>query len=132
MEKFSRTVPIPPAGKGLDAIAYLGGHTLNELFAAERLATEVALSRAGRPVSRILFPEVDAESVGEYFHLLEVTTVAAGALFGIDPLDQPGVEEGKRYAYGIMGRPGFEEKRRELADTPAGEPRLLFRPPESA
>ena len=132
VEKFSRTVPIPPAGKGLDAIAYLGGHTLNELFAAERLATEVALSRAGRPVSRILFPEVDAESVGEYFHLLEVTTVAAGALFGIDPLDQPGVEEGKRYAYGIMGRPGFEEKRRELADTPAGEPRLLFRPPESA
>ena len=132
VEKFSRTIPIPAAGTGLDAIGYLGGHTLNELFAAERRATEVALSRAGRPVSRIVFPEVTAHNVGEYYHLLEVTTVAAGALFGIDPLDQPGVEEGKQYAYGIMGRPGYEEKRRELEKTAAGEPRLLFGPPENA
>ena len=73
-----------------------------------------------------MFPEVSAENVGEYYHLLEVTTVAAGALFGIDPLDQPGVEEGKQFAYGIMGRPGYEEKRRELEGLPQGDPRLLF------
>ena len=66
------------------------------------------------------------QSVGEYFHLLEVTTVAAGALFGIDPLDQPGVEAGKQYAYGLMGRPGFEEKRRELEGLPPGDGRFLF------
>jgi glucose-6-phosphate isomerase len=130
VEKFPRTIPIPPAGKGLDAISYLGGHTLNELFAAEQRATEAALSRAGRPVTRIVFPEVTAENVGEYYHLLEVTTVAAGALFGIDPLDQPGVEEGKQYAYGIMGRPGYEEKRRELEKASPGDDRLLFHPPE--
>ena len=58
VERFARTVPIPPAGKGLDAISYLGGHTLNELLAAEQRATEAALSRAGRPVTRITFPEV--------------------------------------------------------------------------
>ena len=125
VEKFARTVPIPPAGKGLDAISYLGGHTLNELLAAEQLATEVALSRAGRPVARITFPEVTAENVGEYYHLLEVTTVAAGALFGIDPLDQPGVEEGKQYAYGIMGRAGVRGKAQGARndEAPAGEPR---------
>ena len=107
VERFPRAIPIPAAGKGLDADLVPGGRTLNELFAAEQRATEVALSRAGRPVTRIVFPEVSAENVGEYYHLLEVTTVAAGALFGIDPLDQPGVEEGKQLAYGIMGRPGY-------------------------
>ncbi len=93
VQKFAQSVQIPRAEE--EAVAYLGGHTLNELLAAEEMATEIALSKAGRPVSSITFPEVNAASIGEYYHLLEVQTVAAGALFGIDPLDQPGVEEGK-------------------------------------
>jgi glucose-6-phosphate isomerase len=93
------------------------------------LATETALSKTGRPVTRIVFPEVSARNVGEYYHLLEVETVAAGALFGIDPLDQPGVEEGKQFAYGIMGRPGFESRKQELEEIGPGDPKLLFRPP---
>ena len=131
VESFDKTVPIPSA-PGLEAVSYLGGHTLNELLAAEELATEIALSKAGRPVSRIVFPRVTAENVGEYYHLLEVQTVAAGGLFGIDPLDQPGVEEGKHFAYGIMGRPGYEAKRREVQEIPQGDPALLFRPSEKA
>jgi glucose-6-phosphate isomerase len=126
VESSGRTVSIPPAGAGLDAVSYLGGHTLNELLAAEELATEIALWRAGRPVTRIVFPEVSAEHVGEYYHLLEVETVAAGGLFGIDPLDQPGVEEGKHFAYGIMGRSGYESKRREVEGIGPGDPGLLF------
>ncbi|MCX7028854.1 MAG: glucose-6-phosphate isomerase, partial [Spirochaetes bacterium] len=102
------------------------GHSLEELLAAEERATEAALFRAGRPVTRIAFPAVTPEAVGEYFHLMETTTVAAGALFGIDPLDQPGVEAGKQYAYGLMGRPGFEAKRRELDGLDPGDDRYLF------
>jgi glucose-6-phosphate isomerase len=78
-------------------------------------------------VSTITFPDVSPGSIGEYYHLLEVQTVAAGALFGIDPLDQPGVEEGKQFAYGIMGRPGYEAKRREAESLPKGDAGLLFR-----
>ncbi|HVP17564.1 MAG TPA: glucose-6-phosphate isomerase [Spirochaetia bacterium] len=124
VESFDATVTIPSAP--IDAVSYLGGHSMNELLAAEELATAVALWKAGRPVTRIVFPRVSAENVGEYYHLLEVETVAAGALFGIDPLDQPGVEEGKQFAYGIMGRPGYETKRREVEDLAQGDPALLF------
>jgi glucose-6-phosphate isomerase len=132
VERFSKTVPIPTVGAGLDAVSYLGGHSMNELLAAEERATEIALFRAGRPVSRIVFPEVSAENVGEYYHFLEVQTVAAGALFGIDPLDQPGVEEGKHFAYGIMGRKGYEAKRKEVEGVAPGEPALLFKASENA
>jgi glucose-6-phosphate isomerase len=31
----------------------------------------------------------------------------------VDPLDQPGVELGKELTYGIMGRDGYEARRRE-------------------
>jgi glucose-6-phosphate isomerase len=130
VEKFDREIPIPSSD--LEAVSYLGGHSLNELLGAEELATEIALWKAGRPVTRIVFPRVSSENVGEYYHLLEVQTVAAGGLFGIDPLDQPGVEEGKHFAYGIMGRPGFEAKRREVEGIAQGDPSFLFRAREKA
>jgi glucose-6-phosphate isomerase len=34
--------------------------------------------------------------------------VYAGALYGVDPLDQPGVELGKELTYGLLGREGYE------------------------
>jgi glucose-6-phosphate isomerase len=61
----------------------------------------------------IELPAVDARSLGELFHLLQVATVYAGALYGVDPLDQPGVELGKQLTYGIMGRAGFEAYRQQ-------------------
>jgi glucose-6-phosphate isomerase len=53
----------------------------------------------------------------------EIATAYAGALYGINAFDQPGVELGKRYTYGMMGRPGFEEARKEFAALPASDPR---------
>ncbi len=40
-----------------------------------------------------------------------VGTAFAGALYGIDAYNQPGVELGKQFTYGIFGRPGFEADR---------------------
>ncbi len=58
-------------------------------------------------------PRVDARSVGGLLMLFQVATVYAGFLYGVDPLDQPGVELGKQLTYGIMGRPGYESHRQE-------------------
>jgi len=134
VDSFDAGVAIPRVGEaeGLEAVAYLGGHSLEELLAAEERATEAALRLAGRPVARIAFPDVSARHVGEFFHFQEARTVAAGALFGIDPLDQPGVEAGKQYAYGLMGRQGYAEKRRELESIAPGDERLVFTGGETA
>ena len=40
--------------------------------------------------------------------LLEATTVFTGWISGINPLDQPAVEEGKKLARGRLGAPGSE------------------------
>ena len=45
--------------------------------------------------------------------LLQIATVYAGGLYGIDPLDQPGVELGKQFTYGIIGRAGYESFRQQ-------------------
>jgi glucose-6-phosphate isomerase len=120
-------VPIPRAFPELEAVAYLGGHGLAELFQAEARATEAALEKEGRPLTSVLFPAVDASAVGEFFFWLEVQTVAAGELLGINALDQPGVEEGKQFAYGLLGRPGYEARRAELEAIRPGDQKLIFR-----
>jgi glucose-6-phosphate isomerase len=114
VEEHGANLDLPPTYQDLDDVRYLGGRSLAELVNAEQRATELALAKCGRPSATIVLPELNAFTLGQLLYLLESATVAAGTLAGIDPFGQPGVEEGKRLTYGLMGRPGFEEKREEV------------------
>ncbi len=114
VESFSGQGPIPGDLDEVEGVGYLGGHTLAELLRAERSATETALAKAQRPSLTIKMPRVAASCMGEVMYMLEMATVFAGALYKVDPLDQPGVELGKRYAFAMMGRKGFEKEGEEL------------------
>ncbi len=122
VETFQHRLPLPSLAPELEDLAYLEGRSLNELFAAEFQATSFNLMKAKRPNLTLTIPEVNAFTLGQLIFLLEVATVAAGGLFGVNPLDQPGVEGGKRTTFGLMGRPGFERYREEIAQA---KPKLL-------
>ena len=101
MEIGTHRASIPSSG-------YLGGHTLGQLMDAERLATAEALRRGGRANMTLEMECLDAPTLGELFMLASVATVYAGALYDVNPLDQPGVELGKHLTYGLMGREGYD------------------------
>jgi glucose-6-phosphate isomerase len=61
--------------------------------------------------------------VGALIFLLEMATAYAGELYGIDAFDQPGVELGKQFTYGMLGRPGFEQARADFEQLPTADPR---------
>ena len=88
-------------------LAYLPGHTLGELLRAEYRATSAALAKMGRMNCTLGLPDLSAETLGETIMFFQVATGYAGAFYGIDPFDQPGVELGKRLTYAAMGRPGY-------------------------
>jgi glucose-6-phosphate isomerase len=99
-------LPIPARHPEMPELAYLGGHTLGELLNTERQATAEALRLAGRPNATFYLPRIGPEELGQLLMLLQIATVYAGALYGVDPLDQPGVELSKRLTYGLMGKVG--------------------------
>lgn len=101
-------VEIPKAHSEIGAVSYLGGHSLGELLATERVATAEALRREGRPNATLHLPRIGPAEVGELLMLWQIATVYAGALYDVDPLDQPGVELGKRLTYGLMGKEGVD------------------------
>ena len=107
--RATQPVKIPPLHGEEDALAYLGGASLADLLDVERRATTEALRQGGRPSATIRMPAIDARSLGGLFMLWQIATVYAGALYGVDPLDQPGVELGKVLTYGLMGRDGYDQ-----------------------
>lgn len=111
-------VPIPRMNDEDPRVSHLGGRTLFELLNCERAGTAEALRRAGRPNMTVAVDRVDARSVGALFMLFQIAAVYAGALYGVDPTDQPGVELGKALTGGLMGRPGCERP-----TLPAPDPR---------
>jgi glucose-6-phosphate isomerase len=115
VQKFRKSVKIPTGFNHVDAVSYLGSHTLNDLMQAEEQATEFALTQARRIHTAIRLPEINPFTVGQLLFLLEVQTLYAGGFLQINPLDQPGVEAGKELTYGMMGRKGFEDRAQVIA-----------------
>lgn len=117
-------VAIPKLHPGVAELAYLGGHTLGEALDVERRATAGALARRGRPNMTLELDAVDPWHVGALFMLLEAATIYAGALYQVNPLDQPGVELGKQFTYAMLGRPDAEQARKEWEKLPKPNPRF--------
>lgn len=117
LKSYRVDIRIPAVFKEHEGLSYLSGQTLGELIQTEQLATAQALAQAGRPNMTLTLNRITAASMGYLMYLLEVATLAAGYLYQIDPLDQPGVEMSKNYTYGLMGRPGFESYKAEFNKT---------------
>jgi glucose-6-phosphate isomerase len=108
VEKHEGDLQIPGGEGDAEEMAFLSAHTMGALLNMEQQATELALAESGRPTSLISIERSDEGALGQLFHFFEVQTLIAGGLLGIDPLDQPGVEAGKRLTFAMAGRAGYE------------------------
>ena len=111
-------VTIPALHTDVPDLAYLAGHSLWELLNTERRATAGALASRGRPSATLTLERVDPWHLGGLMMFFELATAYAGALYGVNAFDQPGVEQGKLFTYGIMGRPGFDAAREAFERLP--------------
>jgi len=97
----------------MEELSYLGGHSLNRLIQAEMQATRLSLARNRRPSLTITLPKINPFTIGQLIFLWELETFICGRLMGINPLNQPGVEEGKKLTYALLGRKGFERESKD-------------------
>ena len=111
VQRHGKKIKIPAPPKSAPELDYLAGKDMGELLNAEKQATEYALMVNQRPCLTVLFPKIDANTIGQFILLFEATTSFAGALFGIDTYDQPAVELGKQATFALMGKSGVYEGR---------------------
>jgi glucose-6-phosphate isomerase len=126
VDEFKETISIPKIYGDIPSLGFLGGITQNELIKAEQMATEFALLKSGKMNMTITLPSVTAHTLGQLLYMFEVATAFAGELMNINAFDQPGVEEGKNATYAYFGRPGYEEKKKELDAIPAKNDKFII------
>ena len=78
-----------------EALAYLRGHTVGDLLDAEARATRDTLARNGRPVRVFALEGLDERVLGALFMHFMLETIVTARLLGVNPFDQPAVEQGK-------------------------------------
>jgi glucose-6-phosphate isomerase len=88
-------IDLAPAGFDPE-LEYLNGRCVGDLVAAMGRATADSLAARGRPTRIMRVLRLDEETMGALFMHFMLETIIAARLIGVDPFDQPAVEEGKR------------------------------------
>ena len=126
VEEYGAEIEIPKLYDDIPGVSYLGGHSLTELIKTEKNATELALTERGRLNETVVLPEVNEFTMGQLLYMLELQTALVGELFNIDAFNQPGVELGKHYTYGVLGRDGYQDKKEEYDNRPEKDKDLII------
>ncbi len=95
---------------------WLCNKPFGSLLDAEGLGTRMALTQSETPLVHIQMANSEEHSAGALMMLLEATTIFTGWLMGINPVDQPAVELGKRLANARLGASGYAEEELKLSE----------------
>ena len=109
VKKHPKDMRMPKAFGDIPGLSYLGGEKMSKLLNAEKIATEYAMAISQRPTVTLKLDVIDANNIGEFLMLYEITTSLMGEMLGINPYDQPAVELGKQATFALMGRDGYED-----------------------
>ncbi|HJX18898.1 MAG TPA: hypothetical protein VJ437_12015 [Acidiferrobacterales bacterium] len=98
LETCEVDLPVPLDSVDVPHFPFLAGRSMAEVLDAEFRATRQVITDTGHPNMSIHLPALNAHVLGQLIDLYQRTTIYAGLLYGINPLDQPSVEIGKRLA----------------------------------
>lgn len=126
VERPDQDLLVPDVANDPDGLNYLAGKPFSGMVMGAMQGTAYAYAKAGRPSMNLLFPQLNAFTLGQLIYLFELSTLAEGYLMDINPLDQPGVEEYKKFMFGNLGRADMANYKEEFEARPKGKPEYVI------
>lgn len=114
VEKPRVDLPIQLDPLNLDGLNFLAGQTLDFVNKRAFEGTLLAHTDGGVPNLVVTLPELTEYYYGQLIYFFEKACGISGYLSGVNPFDQPGVEAYKQNMFALLGKPGFEDRRKEL------------------
>ena len=103
-------VIIPSDEKDLDGLNYIAGKNVDYVNKMAELGTRLAHMDGGVPNLIITMPKVNERYLGQLIYFFEKACGISGYMLGVNPFDQPGVEDYKRNMFALLNKPGYEEQ----------------------
>lgn len=98
----------------LDGLNYLAGKNVDFVNKSAMNGTILAHTDGDVPNLLINIPAQDEYSLGQLFYMFEFACGVSGYILGVNPFNQPGVESYKKNMFALLGKPGYENERKEL------------------
>ena len=91
----------------LDGLNYLAGKDLDYINKKAMEGTVIAHVSGGVPNIAINMEKLDEENIGELIYFFELACAMSGNILGVNPFNQPGVEEYKKNMFKLLEKPGY-------------------------
>ncbi len=114
IEKPEEDMVIEADDADLDGLNYIAGKTMDYVNKKAAEGTILAHTDGGVPNLEIKMPEATPYQLGYLFYFFEKACGISGYLLGVNPFNQPGVEDYKRNMFALLGKSGYEEAAKEL------------------
>lgn len=97
-----------------DGLHFLEGKTLWHINQKAFEGTALAHRDGGVPSMVVRVPDFSEYSLGWLFYFFEKACAISGYLLGVNPFNQPGVENYKNNMFALLGKPGHEQQQEIL------------------
>ena len=104
IEKAKNNIKLKADEDNLDGLNYLEGKTLDYVNHKAMEATIAAHVTGGVPNIVIKMKRLDEETLGELIYFFELACGVSGKILGVNPFNQPGVEEYKKNMFKLLGK----------------------------
>ena len=100
-------ITIQPDDQNLDGLNYLAGKTVGYVNSKAMEGTVLAHVTGNVPNIMIEMEKLDEENLGELIYFFEKACAISGTMLGVNPFNQPGVEEYKKNMFRLLEKPGY-------------------------
>ena len=110
IENPKSNITINSDDDNLDGLNYLAGKDLDFVNKKAMEGTIEAHVSGDVPNIKISIEKLDEENLGGLIYFFELATAMSGSILGINPFNQPGVEEYKKNMFRLLKKPGYTDK----------------------
>ncbi|MCL1830792.1 MAG: glucose-6-phosphate isomerase [Oscillospiraceae bacterium] len=107
-------ITIEPEADDFDQLNYVSGHSMSYIDSKAAEGVLLAHVDGGVPCMIIELSNIGESAVGELIYFFERACAVSGILLGINPFNQPGVENYKLNMFSLLYKPGYEQRSEEL------------------
>lgn len=109
---FEKVIPSDEAN--LDGLNYIAGKRVDYVNKMAEVGTRIAHVDGGVPNIRISVPALKECYLGQLIYFFELACGISGYMLGVNPFNQPGVEDYKRNMFALLAKPGYEAETEEI------------------
>ncbi|MCQ2553206.1 MAG: glucose-6-phosphate isomerase [Clostridia bacterium] len=95
---------VPSTEDNADGLNYVAGKEYREVYRAAEMGVAQAHVTGDVPVMTITMPKQDTKSLGELIYFFEFACGVSAYMQGVNPFNQPGVEEYKKNMFALLGK----------------------------